>query len=771
MRTKWFVLLVAAFAALALWGCGSNGGSGGSDVGEPGDVDTVGISNCSVCHEVAVKTFVDALDTPASNGMNERSNAHGNANGRPPLTYYGNDAGDCSGCHDPAGDGTTLFEKFGASSERPVPGCESCHGGGSAHRGVGPIPYPNPDIERCADCHNAHGNNIDTLQGDYNLTSHATHSHGSSAKCQRCHTHEGALAFGDDATGNKAVMDALADPALTETGPMVCATCHDEHYFGFRIPLDWSFDGDPQFDLCTSCHTLLDPTIGDAWVRENSYHTTSASRTIADTHYDDPATLGTDVIEGYAVRNNDDNPCSDCHDVHATDRVLDNGEENPDEDDGNNPIEYNLQWANSAHAGFIGEVKESATDIFAEGVTDAIAPGWAHYDWDSMAGGRNGNGRQDCQRCHTATGTVNYMDDPANYDPSTNDFSHLVDWPTGTDQSSPQNELLYCWGCHDSVTTGKLNNPGGVLEDYSTRDSTYEVTVQYPDIINSNTCMTCHLGREIGEVVQSSGDDFNDTSFINSHYLAAGASIFAVSGFEYPEMNYTNVAFYAHDSIGTEYEVITEGADIPLTDNASGPCASCHLSSEMGHRFLPYEIDDQGTTSPDDDTFEYITDVCAECHSGGFALTPQVIEEEVAGYEASLEVLNQALIAQGYTFLGGYPYFSAKDWIPVGQDQTDQQIGKNTMGAAFNYNLAIHEPGGFAHNRFYYKRLSWDSIDWMDDFILNNSVPTTISSLETGGAISAEVSAAASAYLGTVRPGTGIDDRAPIPGLDPITSY
>lgn len=766
MRTKWLVFLVAALAALALWGCGSNGGSGGSDVSDsddPSNLDYVGVTNCRVCHENPTVVWAETLDVPVSNGMNERSNAHGNANGRPSLTYFGNDPDDCSGCHDPAGDGTTIVEDFGASSNRPVVGCEGCHGGGSAHRGVGPIPYPQPGLEQCAACHNAHGNNIDTLEDDYNLTSHATHSHGSSAKCQRCHTHDGALAFGDDATGNKTVMDALTATALTEVGPMVCATCHDEHYFGFRVPLNWSFGGDPQFDLCTSCHTLLDPTIGDAWVRENSYHTTRDSRTIADTHYDDPATLGTVVIEGYAVRNNDDNACTDCHDVHATNRVVDDGGDNPDEDPDNNPIDINRQWANSAHAGFIGVVKEGATDIFAEGVTDAIAPGWAHYDWDSMAGGRGGNGRQDCQRCHTATGAANYMGNPADYDPSTNDFSHLVDWPTGTDQSSPQNELLYCWGCHDSVATGELNDPGGILEDYSTDDSVSEVSVQYPDIINSNTCMTCHVGREIGQTVQSLGTDFNDQGFVNSHYLAAGASVFAVSGFEFPSMNYKNVSFYAHDSVGTIYEVDTRGENLPLTDDDMGPCVGCHMNSEAGsHTFSPGAINDSGTE------FEVINLVCIECHS---SLTPEELFEEGSGYEASLEVLNQALIAQGYTFLGQYPYFSSRDWIPAGQDQTDQQVGKNTMGAAFNYNLAIHEPGGFAHNRFYYKRLLWDSIDWMDDFTMNESVPATISSLEVGGAISAEVSAAASAYLGTARPGTGIDDRAPIPGLDPITGF
>ena len=63
------------------------------------------------------------------------------------------------------------------------------------------------------------------------------------------------------------------------------------------------------------------------------------------------------------------------------------------------------------------------------------------------------------------------------------------------------------------------------------------------------------------------------------------------------------------------------------------------------------------------------------------------------------------------------------------------------------------------------------SIDWMDDFTLNSSVPDTISALEASGDITAETSAAASDYLGDVRPGTGIADRAPIPGLDPIKSY
>lgn len=37
------------------------------------------------------------------------------------------------------------------------------------------------------------------------------------------------------------------------------------------------------------------------------------------------------------------------------------------------------------------------------------------------------------------------------------------------------------------------------------------------------------------------------------------------------------------------------------------------------------------------------------------------------------------------------------------------------MDTAFNYNLLYHEPGAYAHNRYYTKRLIFDSIDWLDN--------------------------------------------------------
>jgi hypothetical protein len=51
------------------------------------------------------------------------------------------------------------------------------------------------------------------------------------------------------------------------------------------------------------------------------------------------------------------------------------------------------------------------------------------------------------------------------------------------------------------------------------------------------------------------------------------------------------------------------------------------------------------------------------------------------------------------------------------------------MGAAFNLHLLTHEPGAYAHNMVYAKRLIYDSIDYLDDGVLNSSVSDAIDAL------------------------------------------
>jgi hypothetical protein len=67
------------------------------------------------------------------------------------------------------------------------------------------------------------------------------------------------------------------------------------------------------------------------------------------------------------------------------------------------------------------------------------------------------------------------------------------------------------------------------------------------------------------------------------------------------------------------------------------------------------------------------------------------------------------------------------NWLSAGDtDATGNTTGRNNMGAAFNFNLFEHDPGAYAHNRYYVKRLIYDSLDWLDDNTLNYSVGTTL---------------------------------------------
>jgi len=770
MRTKWFVLLIATIAAFTLWGCGSNGGSGGDSTsgppsyGEDADGNEyVSAGECLNCHEDF--SWSGSVVSKYLAGKHVIHSDHINAGSDP----------SCLECHDPIGDGPTV-EPFIDPADVPAEGlaavgCENCHGGGGNHFGVGPMPIPNPDYTACGQCHSTlpdshaqyhpEGNNI--LE-KYESSRHKTASIRNEAVCSKCHTDEGGRKYKDVQTRESLYAHVL--PIEGEANPVQCRTCHDPHNPN-KLLLDEIEDhghvvASAEYATCTTCH--MSDVDSPADVEGGIiYHEDRYYRIITDTHYDDPAT--TDLIEGYVVIHEgegSERSCRVCHDMHSAEEIR--------ADRNTNTV--NDQWAKSGHAGHISEVKAEVAQEFKDNgmdrtvdqsvaikaaYVDGDESAWPHYDWDA------GN-RQSCQRCHTTTGLVNYTDDPENYNSELNDFSHLEGWErdadTGDVTSSGQNELLYCWGCH-SDNNGGLNNPGAILEDYGDC-----AIVQYGDIDESNVCLSCHIGREIGENVQNSDSDFNDRSFINSHYLAAGASLFGVSGFEYEGENYAPVSYYKHDSIGTPY-INSDGVD----DNM-GPCAGCHLTSEQGHRFLPYEINEAG------DDFEYITDVCSDCHGDG--VTVDFIKEEEHGYAASLEALNVALGKIGIFFAPNYPYFfndlddtsrnnGVKDWIkedayPGGLDV--QQAGKNTMGAAFNFNLAAHESGGFAHNRIYYKRLYWDAIDWADDYIMNGSTAATITEYKADGDMSDVAADTALEYLGDTRPGSS-NDRDPIPGLDP----
>lgn len=709
----------------------------------------------------------------------------------------------CFQCHGSNADpltGETFVTQYQRSLHAEL-GCESCHGGGAQHNGIGPFPFTltseTPDAQkavRCAMCHNGFtvlngkvaplSSSLNFQNGNHANPFSAEEAH--EAKCARCHSHEGAILYGKDGfTGDASILNnssyqpVLArDPETFNT--IKCGTCH-EHGGNIRQTktrdtagniVTWDPNGNKvtdQFDLCTSCHSMSTnegKLIGSGAILQvytsNSltsgatgfknvstaayYHNTRWFRTLPSTHYDQPASRTTasgTIIEGYVIRKNttvNPNPCYDCHghEFKANTRALVDRPER-----GSTVF---TDWAQSAHAGKIMQAKLGAAAgksgtaqvdaVMTAGVRDTSSKnsGWGHYNWDDTAS------RGTCQRCHTATGASNFMKSPSTYDTTGNgnSFNHLSGWnKTG---GSPQQELLYCWGCHSNPGAAKLYKPGARTETYAAATAgSPPATVSYPDIQGSNVCMTCHVGREIGQTIKNDIDADGVRGFINSHYLTAGAQLFGQSGYTYAGRNYTAPVFFAHNKIGT--------AAAPGT-GSNGPCVGCHMSTPNKHKFTNVSSSASGLT--------ITSTACATCHTGGRALTGASLATEEEEYQAALTALDATLQSKNiFFFKDANPYFFTAPYVSGGTNTSYTNwagpygvtVWRDVMGAAFNLNLLAHDPGGYAHNRFYAKRLIWDSIDFIDNGVLDNTVPATLIARLTGQTL-----IDAQTYLGATRP-------------------
>ena len=492
-----------------------------------------------------------------------------------------------------------------------------------------------------------------------------------------------------------------------------CEGCHGSGQFhkGIgEIPVR-----DPGVQQCATCHEVTSPGF-------LTRHLGDDSATSYKTTPNNP------VIEGYT--NIDD--CLGCHATKTPD-VTTQWQHNP------SPTDINRQWAQSGHAGKIAAAVPDTETV------------WGHYDWDASfkadgtdAGIDPDKDRVDCQRCHTATGAKNYLSSPTAYDPAKNDFSNLMGWsgttsgtiltPStwGVTTSSNQNELLYCWACHSNVGTGALRNPGAITENYAAVNQTASssnavadtgtaVPVTYPNINESNVCMACHLGREVGANITAVTSSDGILSFVNSHYLAAGATLFNESGYEYAGQTYDDFGY--HKNVGMAS---------PFSSGTAGPCVTCHMSSSEPHAFTAVST----------------STACTNCHVG---LTDVILEDTKHNFSLALDELRLALKARGIHYWNSHPYFfkvevteankattavtanAFTNWnsvaVILGVGLVTDSTGtgwKNVMGAAFNYNLFAHDPGAFAHNRQYALKLIQDSIDFLADGAVNGLGTSTV---------------------------------------------
>lgn len=261
--------------------------------------------------------------------------------------------------------------------------------------------------------------------------------------------------------------------------------------------------------------------------------------------------------------------------------------------------------------------------------------------------------------------------------------------------------------------------------------------VTYPNYYSSNICVACHGGREIGKIIRKSAELGNN--FLNAgsrgifaHDRNAASTLSSISGFEF----YIDRTLYLdpnlkHDTINS---IPSAG---PNSGRSNGPCITCHMKNDSSHHFLPVER--TVMNDPRSSIIKVISDarVCSACHKSGLD-----INTTKNGYKAALLAL-QKLIAQKLvitptvstsTVTGLGLSYSATNWKNLGTANAAANLGSltgsvYTLGAAYNLEMFQLDPGAYAHNPVYVRRLIYDSIDWFNNASLDNDVKAALALL------------------------------------------
>lgn len=502
-----------------------------------------------------------------------------------------------------------------------------------------------------------------------------------SAACIGCHADNKI----SPVTGRKIVAEWQAGAHNTGSGA-ACADCHEPN----GHPNGGSVTRTPDNAVCLECHKQSDPKLKAHFVNYTTAYTGGAP--------DEKTSLGTPGASKYATASyvsgeDGKKQCVVCHNPH----------------DNSSLLQVNRDWAKSGHA-------------------DTEALPFVKYRFKEVAFGA----LNECRRCHTSTGFVYYVG------------NNNTIMPTADFKNSKRNDVIGCKTCHVDYSW-KRRALGAVTATYvgGVAGSTPDV-VAYPDAGESNICLNCHVGRESGNAIKGlpSTVNFANKGFENSHYLTAGGTLFAESGYEFAGRDYTSAKTVAHRNIG-----------ISAGRSGKGPCVDCHMSNSGNHKFQPVAKDENGKVT------SIVSTVCATCHTGAYALSADFINGEKESFKAALDILKAKLADRNFFFREKNTYFYktadslaatnyVTNWVSAGDASANgRATGEPNMGAAFNYNLLKHDPGAFAHNTKYTRQLIYDSIDWIDDNTLNDSVAATIDALATAGKLGGDAQGKAKAYL------------------------
>ena len=371
---------------------------------------------------------------------------------------------------------------------------------------------------------------------------------------------------------------------------------------------------------------------------------------------------------------------------------------------------YNYQVAQKEPCGYIHNgtyiqqiLYDSTVDL--GGTASLIAPGRPGFDlltasqtqqWQLSGHGDtyaeafnhwNADGEipEDCAKCHSTPGFIDYAADGT------------VGMPVHTGST------VECTACHASPDLFANAETRWAAQDTAGSGALLDIVFPSEDTASlggpSNMCMACHSGRESGADVQDTIDAGpGPYTFINIHYYAAAATYFGsdVNGaYEYAGQTYQGqVAFAAHGGV-----------------DARTTCTGCHMRGDkLEHVFLPQPAD------------------CLPCHTSASGSFTDLTGSPSTNYNAiqtSLTELYAAIQAYANGTIGvdiaydshAYPYFF-NDLNGNGVVDPDEanfgnryvSFDASLLAAAYNYQVALKDPGGYIHNGKYTRQYLYDSI-------------------------------------------------------------
>lgn len=290
-----------------------------------------------------------------------------------------------------------------------------------------------------------------------------------------------------------------------------------------------------------------------------------------------------------------------------------------------------------------------------------------HWDEDGAVPGS-------CSRCHSAAGLPLYIEQ-------------------GVSIEQPTANGLNCTTCHNDLTTFTRYESESV--EFPSGATLSLIEVDEENGLDANLCLNCHQGREstvsVDRLIGDLGDDELSESlrFLNIHYFAAGASLFGTE------------AKGAYEYAGQEYAGRNEHV------SGFNVCIECHSTHALEVKYEECSDCHEGVASEEDLQNIRVSEVD---YDGDGDVTEGIAGEIATMREALLLAMQE--YAAGIEGVDGITYNS--DAYPYFFNEAEERYGTWTpalLRAAYNYQYASKDPGGFAHNGAYVMQALYDSLN------------------------------------------------------------